>query len=204
VYVPLFNAEACEGEVVKNNHLDDAHELAGAVTDHPALRLPSTVVGCWLLASGTFAPEPLRQQLVKQLNGGQPYGMNPDEPAVVTATCELTLKRLFPGGYKEQQITDLVAMMRERASSHGPPAQHEIEAVAKAALDGTQPPAAITPGRRLVIEGLLFVVGCRRLGLNPDEIAALVYRGERVAFAAGFAPPILTTPPPFLTDPPTE
>ena len=97
MYVPLFNAEACEGEVVKNNHLDDAHELAGAVTDHPALRLPSTVVGCWLLASGTFAPEPLRQQLVKQLNGGQPYGMNPDEPAVVTATCELTLTS-WPSG----------------------------------------------------------------------------------------------------------
>ena len=135
------------------------------------------------------------------MNGGQP-GINPDEPAVVSAACELALKRLFPGGYEEQQITDLVALIRERVSSAEAPAQWEAEAVIKAALDGTQPPDEMTPGRRFLIESILFAVACIRLSLNPDEIAALTYRGERVAFVAGFDPPIQTTPPPFLTNPP--
>lgn len=173
------------------------------MTDGAPAGLPITVVGCWLLASGALAPELLRQQLGKQLNGGEP-GINPDEPAVVSATCELALRRLFPGGYKDQQITDLVAMVREQVTSLGPLAQYEIETVAKAALDGVQPPAEISPGRRFMIEGLLFVAACRRLGLNPDEIATLVHRGERVAVAAGFNPPISTVPPPFLTDLPAE
>ena len=153
---------------------------------------PRTVVGIWLLATAAGEPMADRQRLVKKLNNGVP-GINDDEPAVVTAACELALKRLFVNGHTEQQITDLVALIRSRITVAEAPAQYEIEGVIKAALDGVAA-SAVTLGRQFVIEGLLFAVACLRLALARGEISELVCRGERVAFAAGFHPQLSVNP----------
>lgn len=150
---------------------------------------PRTVVGRWLLATGTLQDATRLRQLGKQINGGEP-GFNVDEPAVVSCACHLALLEL-----QEQRglsaLTELVDGALRHVRAERRPTRESLFATGAATL--RQPVAEVLGhGPVLVFElqSLLFTVACLSLALRPLEVARLVVQGEELAIELNFRPPL--------------
>src|ERR1700728_132313 len=94
---------------------------------------PRTVIG--QVVRAVFLRDfALARQLGEKTNGGKD-GWNFDEAALMEVTCELVVRRYFPGDVDVRAITAFVSEMREKILRNGPaPGQLEVEAVIRTAL----------------------------------------------------------------------
>ncbi len=154
---------------------------------------PKTVAGQWLLA-GILVKRDLRDQLAKSLNGGE-RGWNDDEPAVVESTCQITSRKLFPGGADGEEVAAFVTKMRSLILARNPDAnpagQDEAEAAIHVGLG--HPGIDLSRFRKsamLHARGAVIAGACSKLGMSDEVIAQMIVDGEQLAFERGWHPPL--------------
>lgn len=154
-------------------------------------KLPRTIVGQYLRAL-TTGDAMLWRQLSAKLGGGKP-GWNYDEPAVIEAACELTVRRLWGTNYDLRDITAAVTFMRAADQSGGrtPPGQLEMEAIIRAALGETDvDTSGIIPPTTFEVHIAVTGYAMRKLDLSQAEIDQIIVDAENRAFERGWNPPL--------------
>jgi hypothetical protein len=171
--------------------MSDAH-----VPDPWPSGLPVTCVGQWLLASLEGDTE-RRRRLAVPLNGGKP-GFNLDEPAAVSAACELAIGMWFTTAQDRSVLPYWVESMCLFLQPGIEIDPTEAETIVRAALDEAGADVAAIPAdRRFLAEGNIISWALVGLGLLRDAHGnsvrtEIVCEAERIAFARGFRPSLAT------------
>jgi hypothetical protein len=151
---------------------------------------PRTHAGRWLRAMHLGQWE-LRDSLRLTLNNGQKTGWNDDEPALVEAVLELSVRQYFGPDYDVRAVTDYVATLRAATRDNGTFPQLETEALIRAALGETDVDVSgISRGARLSIQGAAAVLATDRMGFGEAEMDQLITEAEQITFERGWRPPL--------------
>jgi hypothetical protein len=151
---------------------------------------PQTYVGLWLRASLLGERDEYRRR-AGTLNGGR-KGWNDDEPAVVSAACELAVRQFFGTSYEARAISDFVSDMRRKIGcSKTPPGQLDMEALIRTALgEKITDVRYIKRSEILNIQGTVTVNVSDILAFDNQDIDKLLVEAERIARDRGWAPPL--------------
>ena len=151
---------------------------------------PRTYVGQWLRAI-LLRQYDLRDRLILKLNGGQEVGWNDDEPAVVEAACELSVRRYFGAPYDASAVTEFVRELREVTDDDVAFPQLKTEPVIRAALGEMDTAAGdIKRGEKYRIQLAAISLAQGSLGRDETVINELILDAERVAGERGWNPPL--------------
>ena len=151
---------------------------------------PRTCAGRWLRAMYLGQWE-LRDSFRWTLNNGQKTGWNDDEPALVEAVFELSVRQYFGPDYDVRTVTDYVATLRMATRDNGTFSQLETEALIRAALGETDVDlSGISRGKRFSIRGPAAVLAIERMGFGEVEVDQLITEAERITFERGWHPPL--------------
>ena len=147
-------------------------------------------MGQWLRAALLDQRE-LRDWLRLTLNGGEPKGWNRDECFVVGFVCEIAARKRFQAGPDIREVTAFVTDMRSRIHSVTPPDQHVCEAIIRDAFrDPDVDYTNVSREEMFLAQGLITSLAVRNLGLGEVAIDEIIVESERLAFEAGWHPPL--------------
>jgi hypothetical protein len=154
--------------------------------------LPHTYVGRWLRALMLDERE-LRDALVSTLNRGEAIGWNDDEPSVVVACLELSLRRYRSDGPTQEDIESLVSWCEASFAqgSKKPVTATSIQEVLRTALKGQDDRAlGVTRYESYRICTVLVGLLSLQADLSEAEVDDLIKESERVAFDRRWHPPL--------------
>jgi hypothetical protein len=156
----------------------------------PVPAVPRTNAGKWLRAMYLGQWE-LRDSLRSTLNNGQKKGWNDDEPALVEAVCELSVRQYFGPDYDVRAVTDFVELLRAATKDNNPFPQLESEAVIRAALgEADIDLSGISRFALLGIRTLAGSLATDRMRFGEAEVDQLISEAEQITFERGWHPPL--------------
>jgi hypothetical protein len=132
----------------------------------------------------------LRDQLRPTLNNGR-RGWNDDEPAVVQAAGEITLRQYFGADPDVRAVAKFVAELQEAAKNGVQFSRLKTEAVIRSTLgEADVDTTGITSGERFQMYLLSIPMTRRGVKFTEKEADQLIVEAERIAFDRGWHPPL--------------